>query len=116
MSIKVSHLLLLCATSKNASCCEFSIGAASWAKRKEVVKKFDLENPQRSEGIVLRSKVDCLRICKNGPILLIWPDGVWYGIITPEIIEIIVKEHLIKGHFLDDWIIKRTDKLLGFLN
>ncbi len=116
MSLIVSHHLLLCATSTKNLCCDFEIGNESWEKLKQVVKELGLENINRPGGIVMRSKVDCLRICKNGPILLIWPDGVWYGNITPEKIEVIVKEHLVKGNLLDEWIIKRTDKLLGCLN
>ncbi len=111
MSFKVSHHLLLCATSQNASCCEFSVGAASWAKLKEVVRKFDLENPQRSQGVVLRSKVDCLRVCKEGPVLLIWPDGIWYGKVTSEKIESIIVQHVIRGVPLEDWIIRKTPQV-----
>ena len=49
-----------------------------------MVKELDLEDVERPQGVVLRSKVDCLRICSDGPILLIWPDGIWYGGVTPE--------------------------------
>ncbi len=108
MSFKVSHHLLLCATSQSASCCEVSKGTASWSKLKAVVKSFDLENPERSEGVVLRSKVDCLRVCKNGPILLIWPDGIWYGNVTSEKIHSIIFQHVIGGSPIEKWIIKRT--------
>ncbi|MED5165066.1 MAG: (2Fe-2S) ferredoxin domain-containing protein, partial [Cyanobacteriota bacterium] len=59
-------------------------------------------------GVVLRSKVDCLRICNDGPILLIWPDGIWYGGVTPERIESIVKEHVLGGQPIEAWIIRRT--------
>ena len=61
-----------------------------WKKLKELIKELNLENHQRPEGIVLRSKVDCLRVCKEGPILLVWPDGIWYREVTPEKIEVII--------------------------
>ena len=112
MSLLVSHHLLLCATSKKASCCDYLIGNASWERLKKLLKELDLENPNRSSGIVLRSKVDCLRICNDGPILLIWPDGIWYGGVTPKRIELIIHEHLVKGRQLEEWIIQRTDKPL----
>jgi hypothetical protein len=32
--------------------------------------------------VVLRTKADCLRVCHDGPILLIWPDGITYGGVT----------------------------------
>ncbi|MEB3326342.1 MAG: (2Fe-2S) ferredoxin domain-containing protein, partial [Synechococcus sp.] len=64
-AIQVSHHLLLCATPTKALCCpDPAVGAASW------------DTLKRPGGIVLRSKADCLRIGAEGPILLIWPDGV----------------------------------------
>ena len=73
-----------------------------------ILKEFNLQDLNRPEGIVMRSKVDCLRICKNGPILLIWPDGIWYEGVTPERIEKIVLEHILNGKVLNNWILKRT--------
>ena len=64
---------------------------------KLILKKLKLEDPNRPEGIVLRSKVNCLRICKSGPILLIWPEGIWYKYVSQERIEAIIKSHIIEG-------------------
>ena len=81
----VSHHLLLCATPSKALCCpDPAIGAASWATLKRLVRELGLEDPARPGGIVLRTKADCLRVCAEGPVLLIWPDGVVYGGVTPD--------------------------------
>ena len=108
MNFTVSHHLLLCATPNKAACCSADVGNASWANLKKLIKQLDLENIDRPEGVVLRSKVDCLRICNDGPILLIWPDGIWYGGVTPERIESIVREHVLGGQPIEAWIIRRT--------
>ncbi len=108
MSLRISHHLLLCATATKAACCDKATGAASWERLKQLLSELDLENIDRPEGIVLRSKVDCLRICKGGPILLIWPEGIWYGSVTPERIGLIIRKHLIEGEPLNEWIIRRT--------
>tara|TARA_B100000700_G_C14388562_1_gene553721 strand:+ start:88 stop:459 length:372 start_codon:yes stop_codon:yes gene_type:complete len=108
MDLKVSHHLLLCATPSKALCCQSEEGKDSWSRLKSLIKELNLENYKRPEGIVLRSKVDCLRVCQGGPILLIWPDGIWYGNVTPERIESIIYNHIIKGKPLDNWIIKYT--------
>ena len=114
MGFKVSHHLLLCATPSKASCCKPEDGIQSWEKLKEVLRELNLEDPQRTEGIVLRSKVDCLRICNEGPILLVWPDGIWYKKVSPKLIELIVKQHIINGHPITDFVYKTTSlKKLG---
>ncbi len=108
MNQRISHHLLLCATPTKAKCCDPEIGAASWDALKQQVRELDLENPSRVQGIVLRSKADCLRICDQGPILLVWPDGTWYGGVTPERISNILQQHIIQGQPIEEWILKTT--------
>jgi (2Fe-2S) ferredoxin len=105
---RVQHHLLLCATPTKALCGDPAVGAASWERLKALVRERGLEDPSRPQGIVLRSKADCLRICAGGPILLIWPEGIWYGGVTPERIERIVTQHLIAGDPIEAWIVRRT--------
>ena len=108
MNNQISHHLLLCATSKKSLCCKASEGNKSWEKLKNVLKEFNLEDPTRPEGMVLRSKVDCLRICKSGPILLIWPEGIWYHNVYPNRIEPIIDSHIIKNNPIKEWIVQET--------
>ena len=104
----ISHHLLLCATPSKAVCCpDPAIGAASWDTLKRLVRELGLEEPTRPEGIVLRTKADCLRLCAGGPILLIWPEGTVYGGVGPERIEPILREHVIGGQPIEEWILKR---------
>jgi len=106
--IRVSHHLLLCATPTKALCCpDPAIGAASWDTLKRLVREWGLEDPQRPEGIVLRTKADCLRICAEGPILLIWPEGSIYGGVSPERIERILREHVLEGRPVQPWLIRQ---------
>jgi len=110
--VRVQRHLLLCATPAKALCNpDPAVGAASWETLKRLVRELGLEDPDRPEGVVWRSKVDCLRICREGPVLLIWPDGVVYGAVTAERIERIVREHVVAGMPVRDWIIA-SDVLL----
>lgn len=52
---------------------------------------------------VLRTKAGCFRVCCGGPWLLIYPDGVWYGGVTPERCERIVTEHVRDGRPVVEW-------------
>ena len=104
----ISQHLLLCATPSKALCCpDPAVGVASWEALKRLVRELGLEDPARPEGIVLRSKADCLRICADGPVLLIWPEGIVYGAVSPERIVRIVREHVMGGVPIEPWILRR---------
>ncbi len=105
----VSHHLLLCATPSKALCCpDPAVGLASWNVLKRLVRELGLEDPGRPAGVVWRTKADCLRVCGGGPILLIWPEGITYGGVTPERIERILLEHVIGGQPVSEWIVQRS--------
>ena len=105
---RVSHHLLLCATPTKAKCCDPNEGLATWNELKRLIRELGLEKQDRPEGLVLRSKVDCLRVCEKGPILLVWPDGIWYADVTPDKIERIIDQHIIQQTPVKEWICKTT--------
>jgi (2Fe-2S) ferredoxin len=106
-STRVERHLLLCATPTKPRCSDPSVGAASWERLKSLLRQLDLENPARPVGVVWRTKADCLRVCRDGPILLVWPDGITYGGVTPQRVERIVRQHLIDGEPVREWILQR---------
>ena len=66
----------------------------------------------QGEICVFRTKANCLRVCERGPIAVVYPDGVWYHSVTPEVVERIVEEHLIGGQAVTEFVLA-TDRLDG---
>ena len=56
---------------------------------------------------VKRGETPCLGVCAGGPIVVVYPDGVWYGGVTPSLLERIVVEHLRDGRVVEDAVFHR---------
>lgn len=61
-------------------------------------------------GRVKRTKCQCFAICKEGPILVVYPDGVWYCRVTPEALGRIVDEHLVGGRPVEEFVFHQVEK------
>ena len=54
-----------------------------------------------------RSEAPCLGVCAGGPIVAVYPEGVWYANVTPDLLERIVVEHLKHGRVVDEAVFHR---------
>ena len=57
---------------------------------------------------VKRGETPCLGVCEGGPIVVVYPEGVWYAGVTPELLERIVVEHLKGGKVIDEAVFHRV--------
>lgn len=48
-------------------------------------------------GEVFVTNTGCFGICDKGPIVVVYPDNIWYGSVTPDDVEAIMEEHIEGG-------------------
>jgi (2Fe-2S) ferredoxin len=49
------------------------------------------------KGRLRINKSGCLDQCEHGATVVVYPEQVWYGFVTPEDVDAIVQEHLVGG-------------------
>jgi (2Fe-2S) ferredoxin len=116
---RVQRHIFLCADQTNPKCAPREETNVLWRHLKSRLKDLnaasappkwqgdldhDPEPVAPGTGTVLRTKADCLRICEQGCIAVVYPEGTWYARLDIDKLDRIIDEHLIGGSPVDDLV------------
>lgn len=90
--------VLLCT---GPTCCTPEAGMEAWEALKKELKDRGLLT---GENACYRSKVGCLRVCTQGPTMVVYPEGTWYHGMSADKIARFVREHLVEDRPIAEWM------------
>ena len=75
----------------------------------KIIKALEVSLKEKNlENEIKVVKTGCFGLCALGPIMIVYPEGVFYSMVTPEDIPEIVEEHFLKGRVVKRLVYKET--------
>jgi len=83
------------------ACCMDKGAEAAFDYMKSKVKQLKLSG----EGKVRINRAGCLDRCGQGPLMVVYPEAVWYTFVDNEDIDEIIESHLLNGKLVNRLLI-----------
>ncbi|MDF2567289.1 MAG: ferredoxin [Oscillospiraceae bacterium] len=72
----------------------------------QLIERFMEEIEDRDlSGEVMLTNTGCFGICDKGPIVVVYPEGTWYGNVTEDDVETIMEQHIVGGEKVTELLI-----------
>jgi (2Fe-2S) ferredoxin len=99
MSSYYKHHVFFCVNERTdgRECCQHRGAEAARGHAKDQIKKLGLSG----EGKIRINNAGCLDRCGEGPVMVVYPDNVWYTYVDNNDIDEIISEHLQGGRVVE---------------
>ncbi len=100
MSYYTRHVFFCCNQREPGDprgCCNAKGASRVRDYAKARVKELGLAGP----GKVRVNQAGCLDRCAQGPVMVVYPEGVWYTYVDEEDVDEIIREHLVHGRAVE---------------
>jgi (2Fe-2S) ferredoxin len=94
-----THHVFFCTNQRDAGeqCCNALGASEMFAFAKDRVGALKKNGP----GQIRINKAGCLGRCDQGPVMVVYPEEVWYSYIDQEDVAEIIDEHLVNGRVVE---------------
>ena len=92
------HVFFCCnQRGEGETCCNNFGASAAQTYAKDRIGQLKL----KGVGKVRINKAGCMDRCDDGPVVVVYPEEVWYSYVDNEDIEEIIQEHLVHGRVVE---------------
>jgi (2Fe-2S) ferredoxin len=93
------HHVFFCCNERDPpeACCAARNASAMQAYAKQKIKELGLNG----KGSVRINKAGCLDRCEEGPVIVVYPEEVWYTYVDRDDIDEIIDSHIVHGRVVE---------------
>ncbi len=93
------HHVFFCCNKRDPpeACCANHHASEMQSYAKQKIKELGLNG----KGHVRMNKAGCLDRCEEGPVIVVYPEAVWYTYIDRDDIDEIIDSHLVHGRVVE---------------